>query len=122
MDRLGVGRQRGYVRVLSSLPLNVGEDVVIGVREDLLVRSSLQVYLLPLLGLFAGALGAHGLAVAEYFVILSGGIGFAAVWLSVRWFSASQADNPALQPVVLRSLAVSSPLAGERLRVLNEES
>ena len=112
MDRLGVGRQRGYVRALSQTPLAVGDTVIIGVREDLLVRSSVLVYLLPLLGLFAAALLADGLGLSEPLVILAGLSGLLASWLLVRWRAARVAENPLLQPVVLRALLVSVPAAG----------
>jgi sigma-E factor negative regulatory protein RseC len=112
MDRLGVGRQRGYVRALSQMQLAIGDTVIIGVREDLLVRSSLLVYLLPLLGLFAAALLADGLGLSEPLVILAGLIGLAASWLMVRWRAARVAENPLLHPVVLRTLLVSVPAAG----------
>nr|WP_322940174.1 SoxR reducing system RseC family protein [Pseudomonas sp. s4] len=110
MDRLGVGRQRGYVRALSQMHLAIGDTVIIGVREDLLVRSSLLVYLLPLMGLFAAALLADGLGLPEPLVILSGLSGLFASWLMVRWRAAHVAENPALQPVVLRTLLVPAPV------------
>ena len=103
MEKLGVGQQRGYVRALTDLQLAVGDGVVIGIREDLLVQSSLRVYLLPLLGLFAGAMLAQWLALAESFVILGALGGFLAVWWLVRWRSRQDADDPARQPVVLRA-------------------
>jgi sigma-E factor negative regulatory protein RseC len=34
MERLGIGRQRGYVRALSQKQLAIGDSVIIGVRED----------------------------------------------------------------------------------------
>ena len=88
MERLGIGRQRGYVRALSQKQLAIGDSVIIGVREDLLVRSSLLVYLLPLLGLFAAALLADGLGLSEPLVILAGLSGLFASWLMVRWRAA----------------------------------
>lgn len=112
MDRLGVGRQRGYVRALSQMQLAVGDTVIIGVREDLLVRSSLLIYLLPLLGLFAAALLANGLGLSEPLVILFGLLGLSATWLMVRWRAARVAENPFLQPVVLRTLLVPVSAAG----------
>lgn len=112
MDRLGVGRQRGYVRALSQMHLAIGDTVIIGVREDLLVRSSLLVYLLPLMGLFAAALLADGLGLPEPLVILSGLSGLFVSWLMVRWRAARVAENPLLQPVVLRTLLVPVPAAG----------
>ncbi|SUD41028.1 sigma E positive regulator RseC/MucC [Ectopseudomonas mendocina] len=112
MDRLGVGRQRGYVRALNQMHLAIGDTVIIGVREDLLVRSSLLVYLFPLLGLFAAALLADGLGLSEPLVILVSLIGLFASWLMVRWRAARVAENPLLQPVVLRALLVPVLAAG----------
>lgn len=115
MDKLGVGQRRGLVRALTDLQLAVGDGVVIGIREDLLVRGSLLVYLLPLLGLFAGAMLAEWLALAEAFVILGGLGGFLAVWWLVRWRSRQSSDDPDLQPVVLRAeLAVQALPAEHR--------
>lgn len=111
MERLGVGRQRGYLRALSQLQLSVGDSVVIGVREDLLVRSSLLVYLFPLLGLLAAALAAESLELAEPLVILAGLAGLFCTWLLVRWRASRFADDPELQPVVLRALLVGGPAA-----------
>lgn len=108
LDKLGVSGRRGYVRALCDLQLAVGDGVVLGVREDLLVRGSLLVYLFPLLGLFASALLAEQLGLAEPLVILSSFLGFAASWFGVRWRSARTASDPALQPVVLRALLVGA--------------
>lgn len=103
MEKLGVGERRGYVRALSDRVLAVDDRVVIGIPEDLLVRSSLLVYLLPLLGLFAGALLAQWLALAESFVILAAMGGFASLWGLARWRSRQGAEDPARQPVVVRA-------------------
>lgn len=103
MEKLGVGQRRGYVRALSDLQLAVGDGVTIGIREDLVLRSALRVYLLPLLGLFAGAMLAEWLALDESFVILAGLSGFFATWWLVRWRSRCHEHDPACQPVVLRA-------------------
>ena len=104
MEKLGVGRQRGLVRALCDLQLQVGDAVVIGVREELLVRGSLLVYLLPLLCLFAAAVLAQQWGLTEPLVILAGFAGLAMGWLLVRWRSRRTAHVPALQPVVVRVL------------------
>lgn len=109
MERLGIGRQRGYVRALSTLNLRVGDAVVIGVGEQLLVRSSLLVYLLPILALLASAIAADAAGVGEPLTILSGLGGLLISWLLVRWHASRVADDPLLQPVVLRALLASVP-------------
>lgn len=108
LDRLGVGGRRGHVRALSDLSLSVGDEVVIGVREDLLVRASLLVYLMPLLGLFAAALLAGAMSLSEPYVVLCAGGGMLLSWFGVRWRSARIAGDPALQPVVLRALIANA--------------
>ena len=104
MDKIGVGRQRGFVRVLSDLHLALNDVVVIGIREDLLLRSAVLVYLLPLLGLLAGALLASSLALSEGLVILSAMASLFASWLAVRWHCRRSENDPARQPVVLRAM------------------
>lgn len=110
-DQLGVKERRGLVRALCDLHLKVGDGVVIGVQEDLLVRGSLLVYLLPLLGLFAAALMADQLGLSEPWVIVSALLGFALACLAVRWRSRSVAADPSLQPVVLRALLLGTAAA-----------
>ena len=104
MDALGIGGRRGHVRALTDLQLDIGDSVAIGVREDILLRGSLLVYLLPLLGLFLGALSMQALGGSEPHMILAGLAGLLCSWLYVRWRSRRTANDPALQPVVLRAL------------------
>jgi sigma-E factor negative regulatory protein RseC len=104
MDKLGVGNRRGYVRALTDLQLDIGDSVAIGIREELLLRGSVLVYLVPLLGLFAGALSIQALGGSELQVIGAGLGGLLFSWLYIRWRSLRTADDPALQPVVLRAL------------------
>lgn len=111
LDQLGASGRRGYVRALSDLQLNVGDAVVIGVREDLLVRGSLLVYLLPLLGLFVAAVLAEQMSLSEPWVILSALCGFLLACCAVRWRSGITAGDPALQPVVLRALLAGAAAA-----------
>lgn len=110
-EQLGVKERRGLVRALCDLHLNVGDSVVIGVREDLLVRGSLLVYLLPLLGLFAAGVTADQLGLAEPWVVLSAFLGFALACVGVRWRSRNVAADPSLQPVVLRALLTGTAAA-----------
>jgi sigma-E factor negative regulatory protein RseC len=104
LDKLGAEGRRGHVRALCDLRLSIGDAVVIGVREDLLVRGSVLVYLIPLLGLFAAALLAQWLTLGEPLVIVCAFLGFIASCFGVRWHGARHAGDPALQPVVLRAL------------------
>ncbi|MBP8184328.1 MAG: SoxR reducing system RseC family protein [Pseudomonas sp.] len=110
LDKLAISSQRGTVRALTDLNLAVGDKVVIGLREDALVRASLLVYLLPLLGLFIGALTAEHFALGEPLSIAAGLLGFTAAGFWLHRYSQQRLADPALQPVVLRAL-LHAPLA-----------
>ncbi|QRY81771.1 SoxR reducing system RseC family protein [Pseudomonas sp. PDNC002] len=109
LGRLGVAKGRGHVRALSSLKLAPGDEVVLGVDEDLLLKSALFFYLSPLLGLFALALLAARIGLGEPFIIVAGMAGFLLAWLLVRRFARRYMDDPAMQPVVLRALVGGPP-------------
>jgi len=103
-----LGRRRTLVRVLTDLPLVVGDQVVIGIHEQALVRGSLAVYAVPLLLLLAGAIigelgAAQGLwASAEAASLLLGAGGLVAGLLWLRHFSRQIHNDAFYQPVVLR--------------------
>ncbi|WXL24531.1 SoxR reducing system RseC family protein [Ectopseudomonas mendocina] len=109
LQQLGFRERYARVRALSDLDLQLGDSVVIGVREDTLVRGSLMVYLLPLLGLFAAAVLVEQMAVDERWVILSALLGFVVAGGVVRWRNRFWVNDAAMQPVVLRAyLAVGA--------------
>lgn len=102
MDKLGVRERRGLIRALSDQHLQLGDSVVIGIREDVLLRGAVLVYLFPLIVLLASSLLASLLSASEPFVILAGLGGFLISWLVVRARSRRAAGDCALQPVVVR--------------------
>ncbi|MCQ4264467.1 transcriptional regulator [Stutzerimonas stutzeri] len=104
MDTLGLRERRGLIRALSDLHLQVGDSVIVGIREDVLLRGAVLVYLLPLIMLMAAATVAAQFSVHEPIVILAGIGGFFVSWLFVRMRSRSTAGDPNLQPVVLRAM------------------
>ena len=108
MDKLGVSARRGHVRALSDLHLAVGDEVVIGVREALLLRAAILVYLLPLLGLLIFAGLAQAVELGEPLIILAGMLGLLLSWLGVRQHSRRTAEEPAMQPVVLRAMLLGA--------------
>ena len=103
-----LGNRRTLVRVLADMPLRVGDQVVIGIAEQALVRGSLAVYAVPLLLLLLGAvlgdMGAgHGLwdnAEAGSLVLGLGGLAVGLLWL--RRFTRRIQNDVHYQPVVLR--------------------
>ncbi len=105
MDRLGVSGRVGLVRAHCPTPVRQGDEVVIGIAEDALLRASLLVYLFPLISLLAGSLLAQLLfGLGEPFVIISGLVAFALAWAVVCRHGERLAGRRRSQPVVLRTL------------------
>lgn len=94
------------IKVRSDLHLQEGDQVTLGISEDSLIRGAMLVYMLPLVAMFAAALGVNALNAAEPWVILAAVLGFlgGAIW--VRLFSARYMDETTMQPVVLRAQIV----------------
>lgn len=112
LQRFGAGRQQGFIRALSEMPLQIGDQVIIGVPEDAVVKASFTVYLLPLLTLFAFALVADGMGLAEPAVVGLGFLGLACGFAGVRWYAWLQRANPDLQARVLRVMPSVNLAAG----------
>ena len=105
-----LGQRRTRVRALDPLGAKAGDEVVIGIEDAMLLRSSLAAYLVPLLGLLLGAMCGGALASAlgisnEAGSILCALAGLAAaiVWLS--YHSRRTSHDRRYQPVVLRRAA-----------------
>ena len=103
-----LGQRRVRLRVLNRIDARVGDRVVIGIAESGLLRGSLAVYAVPLLGLFAGALagqllGSTVFAMPSDFFAIAGAIsGFVAALVWLKRFSHDKEKDTAYQPVVLR--------------------
>ena len=103
VDRLGIRERRGLILALCDLRLSVGDTVVVGIRESVLLHGAVLVYLFPLIMLFIFAVVASQLSAPEPYVMLAGLGGFLFAWLLVRKRSQQTSIDPALQPVVLRA-------------------
>ncbi|WP_226664874.1 SoxR reducing system RseC family protein [Microbulbifer aggregans] len=86
-------------RQLSQLALH--DTVVIGISENTLASSALIVYLLPLVGMLAGAQLGNMLA-AEPGAIIVALAGLVGGGIGVRWFGSRNRNNPAMVPQLLR--------------------
>jgi sigma-E factor negative regulatory protein RseC len=114
-----LGNRRNLVRVLSAIPLRVGDRVVIGIREQALVRGSLAVYAVPILLLLLG--GLIGELGAEQFIwenaeIASVTLGISGLIAGLVWlkrFTRRIQNDPNFQPVVLRRQTSAGMIAIE---------
>lgn len=109
--------QRGLVRVLPGefrlSDYRINDEVQIGVPDDVIVRGSLIVYMLPLLTLLGGAaLASHWFPAASDLAAAVGMlVGFAAGLLLVRWHAWRHRDDRRLQPVLAGAPVRSSSSA-----------
>ena len=105
-----VGNKRTRVRALNQALAAHGDQVVVGIEQQALVRGSLAIYMLPLFGLFLGAL--LGAALSAFFVweytegwrVLFSLLGLTFGFFALFRFSQNVADKKAYQAIVLRRI------------------
>lgn len=111
MTSLTSDKKPHLIKISTDLLLREGDQVTLGMPEELLVRSAFLVYMLPLLAMFISALGVNALNASEPWIIFAAVLGFLAGALWVRYYSDRYIDAAAIQPVVLcRQIAVSPAL------------
>lgn len=103
-----LGKRLARVKALNQIDAHVGDEVIVGISENALVRGSLAIYIVPLIWMFvfglAGELGANRLGIEhkELATVVAGllGIYFGFMW--VRKFSMRISTSSEYQPVILR--------------------
>jgi len=109
-----LGNRSVRVRADNPLQAEIGEQVVLGLDESAMVRASLTLYLVPLLGLLGGAaLGAAGAGrwlgpQVELVSIITGSLGLIGGLLWGRRFGLRTQRDRRYQAVVIRRLGVGS--------------
>ncbi len=105
-----LGNKRSRVRVLNpnATEVSIGDEIIVGIEEQALVRGSLAIYMTPLLALFL--FGLLGSVLAEQFNLVKPdilviffslfGLGLGFMW--VKRFSGVISGDPRYQPVLLR--------------------
>ena len=102
LGRLGRHRRHAIPVTSKIAHLESGDSVVVGIGSDALLRASVMVYLMPLVGMIGlGALARIGLNAGDLLVAAFAIAGLAAGLLFVRWKSDSL-DASQFRPVVLR--------------------
>lgn len=81
-----------------------GNLITIGVHETAVLRGSLMVYCLPLLGLMGGALAGNAFDLNELGVAVCTLAGLVTAAVAVRWSSQAHSHDERFQPVVVDTL------------------
>lgn len=108
---------RSYIRVLpgkvSPHACAVDDQVKISIPEEVLLRGSLIVYMLPLLSMLAGAAATVGLLQGDQdlLALLGAAVGFALGVGLVRWHAWHHRDDVSLQPTLLEIVRPGGVLA-----------
>lgn len=106
LNRISEGK-RGYIRVLpGDHPIehyNIDDQVLISIPEEVILRGSFIAYVLPLMGMLAGAMAAvNWLPGNEDLMAVCGATaGLAFGYLLVRWHGTRHRRDPDFQPVLL---------------------
>ena len=102
-----IGRKFTRFQVPNTVNARVGDQVVVGLAEEAMLKGSVFVYLLPLLAMIGSALLADGListdaASRDLWVVVSAVAGFVVMLFISRWFLSTSTNRSRLTPVVLR--------------------
>lgn len=102
-----VGRKFTHFQAANTVNACVGDEVVVGLSEDAMLKGSIFVYLLPLLALITAAVLADSLLAADaggrdLLVILSSAAGFIGMLAVSRQLLSTGSNRRRLNPVVLR--------------------
>lgn len=97
-----IGRRSNRIRVPNSMNASLGDEVILGVRETALLKSTFMLYLLPLLSMLIFALAINVMVNNEALTVLAAGCGLLAGFAVVRYFAARNASDNTLQPFMLR--------------------
>lgn len=110
-----LGKRRNRVRVINKLGAEPGETVLIGIAEQALVKGSLAMYMVPLLGLLLGAMFGDFMAarletVSEWPAVVGALAGLLLGFVWLRRFAEVARHDPRYQPVVLKRLGNGVPV------------
>ena len=108
-------RRHNQLKVLNPVHAKPGEQVVIGLQEQALLKISFLAYLFPLFSMISGAILAHGLAsyfdlsVGELPQVIGGLLGLIGGLFLLKKLARKKRHDPGYQAVILRH-ASSAPV------------
>ncbi|MCU7904686.1 MAG: SoxR reducing system RseC family protein [Candidatus Thiodiazotropha sp. (ex Epidulcina cf. delphinae)] len=107
-------RRHNQLTVLNPIQAKPGERVIIGLREQTLLKVSVLAYLLPLVCMIAAAILMQGLTAhfawhgGELSLVVGGLLGLIAGLLPLRRLTGRKGGDPGYQVVILRQAGTTS--------------
>jgi len=110
-----IGRKFTRFHADNSIDAKVGDTVVVGISEDALIKGSLMMYIVPIIGMLICALAAEYYldALVEHrdlSIAVSGIFGLVAGAYLAKWYFQRQSSLQRFTPVVLRKIIVHKEL------------
>ena len=104
-----VGQKFTRFQADNSINANVGDTVVVGLPEDALLKGSIVMYIIPILGMFVFALLADYLFTAamqnrDLAIAVSAILGLVSGSLISKWYFSARGRAHLFAPVVLRKI------------------
>ena len=98
------GNKRIFIKLENPerLPVEVGQFVVLGLHEHALLKSSVVIYLIPLIFLILSAVFATLLQLSEGMIVLSGLLGLIIGFISARKLSVKLLSNSDYTPKLIK--------------------
>ena len=100
--------KRNHIRLITDHRVSVGDQVLLGIEENTLVKSAFLAYGLPLfLFVLTAGVADNLFAVSEPWVIVAGLLGLSLGFVLVRLISGLRSGASSFQPVILKVLPAS---------------
>lgn len=110
-----IGRKFTRFHADNSIDAKVGDTVVVGISEDALIKGSVMMYVVPIVGMLLSALAAEYYLDAfvehrDLSIAVSGIMGLATGAYLAKWYFQRQSSLQRFTPVVLRKIIVHKEL------------
>jgi len=94
-------RTRNHMVLKSELDIAIGDELIVGLQEDALIKGSFIVYTVPLLLMLIVSVVAKQISGSEPVSIMGAVTGFILGLLYVRYFSRSVQDDERFHPIII---------------------
>ena len=102
------GSKRNRLELPNSLAARPGEQVMIGIPDELLVRASIWAYLVPIVVMLLLTAAGARLGMAEGLQVLLALVGLASGFILVRWITRRDSYRQGFKPHLLRIVGQGS--------------